>query len=100
SRFAHLCRKRPRCSILTPALVTLPSMSLTRDLPIRSVGSPPTSAVHPPASQHGVFISFASLYLGCASSARPLPRGFTGHVAHPIASAKAGCSSHSLHSAM
>src|SRR5205807_832723 len=32
------------------------SMSLTRDLPIRSVGVPPTNAVHPPASQHGVFI--------------------------------------------
>jgi hypothetical protein len=26
------------------------------------------------------------LYLGCARSARPLPRGFTGHVAHPIRS--------------
>jgi hypothetical protein len=25
-----------------------------------------------------------SLYLDCARSARPLPRGFTGHVAHPI----------------
>src|SRR5438552_3222194 len=35
------------------------SMSLTRDLPIRSVGFPPTNAVHPPASQHGVFIPFA-----------------------------------------
>src|SRR5437879_1588427 len=34
-------------------------MSLTRDLPIRSVGFPPTNAVHPPASQHGVFIPFA-----------------------------------------
>src|SRR6266700_7819629 len=35
------------------------SMSLTRDLPIRSVGFPPTNAVHPPASQHGVFIPVA-----------------------------------------
>src|SRR5262249_33726060 len=63
-----------------------PDMSLTRDLPIRSVGFPPTNAVHPPASQHGAFILFAPLYLGCARSARPLPRGFTGHVAHPIRS--------------
>jgi len=31
-------------------------------------------------------IPFAPLYLGCARSARPLPRGFTGHVAHPIRS--------------
>jgi hypothetical protein len=36
-----------------------PAMSLTRDLPIRSVEFPPTNAVHPPASQHGVFIPFA-----------------------------------------
>jgi hypothetical protein len=28
----------------------------------------------------------APLYLGCARSARPLPRGLTGHVAHPIRS--------------
>src|SRR5438034_1209414 len=28
----------------------------------------------------------APLYLGCAHSARPLPRGFTGHVARPIRS--------------
>ena len=28
----------------------------------------------------------APLYLDCARSARPLPRGFTGHVAHPIRS--------------
>ena len=28
----------------------------------------------------------APLYLGCARSARPLPCGFTGHVAHPIRS--------------
>jgi hypothetical protein len=44
------------------ALVVIPpqpAMSLTRDLPIRSVGFPPTKAVHPPASQHGVFIPFA-----------------------------------------
>jgi hypothetical protein len=27
-----------------------------------------------------------SLYLDYARSARPLPRGFTGHVAHPIRS--------------
>jgi hypothetical protein len=32
---------------------------LTRDLPMRSVGFPPTNAVHPPASQLGVFIPFA-----------------------------------------
>ena len=38
-------------------------MSLTRDLPIRSVGFPPTNAVHAPASQHGVFIPFAPLKL-------------------------------------
>ena len=31
-------------------------------------------------------ISFAPLYLGCARSARPLPRGVAGHVAHPIRS--------------
>ena len=31
-------------------------------------------------------IPFAPLYPGCARSARPLPRGFTGHVAHPIRS--------------
>jgi hypothetical protein len=36
---------------------------LTRDLPIRSVGFPPTNAVHPRASQLGVFISLAPLYL-------------------------------------
>src|SRR5437899_8281111 len=40
-------------------LIATCSMSLTRDLPIRSVGFPPTNAVHPPASQHGVFIPFA-----------------------------------------
>src|SRR5437867_373153 len=34
-------------------------MSLTRDLPIGSVGFTPINAVHPPASQHGVFIPFA-----------------------------------------
>ena len=28
-------------------------------------------------------IPVAPLYLGCSRSARPLPRGFTGHVAHP-----------------
>ena len=28
SRFAHLCRKRPRCSILAASLAALPSMSL------------------------------------------------------------------------
>ena len=28
-------------------------------------------------------IPSAPLYLGCSRSARPLPRGFTGHVAHP-----------------
>ena len=33
----------------------------------------------------------APLYLGCARSARPLPRGFTGHVAHPIRSIVLGC---------
>jgi hypothetical protein len=81
SRFAHLCRSRPRgsvhsllpsslyvdhshCLVLAPAtLAALPAMSLTRDLPIRSVGFPPTNAVHPPASQHGVFIPFAPLKL-------------------------------------
>jgi hypothetical protein len=47
---------------LAPTLVTLPSMSL---------------------------IPFAPLYLGCARSARPLPRGFTGHVTHPIRSIQA-----------
>jgi len=26
------------------------------------------------------------LYLGCSRSARPLPRGFAGHVAHPVRS--------------
>ena len=26
------------------------------------------------------------LYLDCSRRARPLPRGFTGHVAHPIRS--------------
>ena len=46
----------PKSSI--PSIATC-SMSLTRDLPIRSVGFPPTNAVHPPASQHGVFIPFA-----------------------------------------
>ena len=51
--------------LLIPTLVTLPSMSLTRDLPIRSVGFPPTNAVHPPTSHHGVFISFAPLKLVC-----------------------------------
>ena len=34
----------------------------------------------------GSLIPFAPLYLGCALSTRPLPRGFTGHVAHPIRS--------------
>jgi hypothetical protein len=29
-------------------------------------------------------VPHAPLYLGCARSARPLPRGFTGHVGHPI----------------
>ncbi|PYL63372.1 MAG: hypothetical protein DMF25_10655, partial [Verrucomicrobia bacterium] len=28
-------------------------------------------------------IPFAPLYLGCSRRARPLPRGLTGHVAHP-----------------
>jgi hypothetical protein len=31
-------------------------------------------------------IPFTPLYLGCARSARPLPRGFIGRVAHPIRS--------------
>jgi hypothetical protein len=30
--------------------------------------------------------STANLYLGCSRSARPLPRGLTGHVTHPIRS--------------
>jgi hypothetical protein len=38
-------------------------MSLTRDLPIRSVGFPPTNAVHPPAPQHGVFIPIRSIQI-------------------------------------
>ena len=49
----------PRLRSHASALVTLPSMSL---------------------------IPLTPLYLGCARSARPLPRGFTGHVAHPIRS--------------
>jgi len=31
-------------------------------------------------------IPFAPLYLGSSRCARPLPRGITGHVAHPIRS--------------
>ena len=31
-------------------------------------------------------IPFAPLYLGSSRRARPLPHGFTGHVAHPIRS--------------
>src|SRR6266568_8641810 len=30
--------------------------------------------------------AFQLLYLGCSRSARPLPRGCTGHVAHPVRS--------------
>ena len=50
--FAQLCSKRPRCDIVAPTLVTLPSMK-------HNCGS------------H--LIPFAQLYLGCARSARPLP---------------------------
>jgi hypothetical protein len=31
-------------------------------------------------------VGVSALYLGCSRSARPLPRGCTGHVAHPIRS--------------
>jgi hypothetical protein len=59
----HTCTAREKkcgeTGLLTPTLVILPSMSLTRELPICSVGFPPTNAVPPPASQHGVFIRFA-----------------------------------------
>ena len=47
---------------LGATLAPLPSMSLTRDLPIGSVGFPPTNAVHPPASQHGVFLPVAPFF--------------------------------------
>jgi len=43
----------PACSLLPSSLCQSgsdPSMSLTRNLPIRSVGFLPTNAVHPPAS--------------------------------------------------
>jgi len=65
-----------------------------------------TNAVYLPASPHGVLtrslprsltlaprvlhyvarVPAAPLYLGCSRRARPLPRGLTGHVAHPIRS--------------
>src|SRR5216117_2559074 len=52
--------KLARCPhSLAPTLVALPSMSL---------------------------IPSAPLYLGSSRCARPLPRGFAGHVAHPIRS--------------
>jgi len=46
-------------------------MSLTRDLPIRSVRFPPTNAVHSPASQHGVFIPFAPFFAADFRRCRP-----------------------------
>jgi hypothetical protein len=36
-------------------------------------------------SRQGHFFGFA-LYLDCSRDARPLPRGLTGHVAHPLRS--------------
>jgi len=54
----------------------------TRSLPIlthcfprsyRQSASDPSMSLNP----------FAPLHLGCSRSARPLPRGVTGHVAHP-----------------
>ena len=40
----------------------------------------------------------APLYLGCSRRARPLPRGLTGHVAHPIRSIRRQRTTSSLHS--
>jgi hypothetical protein len=50
--------------------------------------SPPPAALdrYPRGIPAMSLIAFAPLYLGCARSTRPLPRGFTGHVAHPIRS--------------
>ena len=36
-----------------------------------------------PRAMSLTLIPSAPLYLGCSRSVRPLPRGFTGHVAHP-----------------
>ena len=46
-RFAHLCRSRPRGSILAPTLVTLPSMSLVPFAPFPICGNTK------PATRHG-----------------------------------------------
>ena len=63
---------------------------MTRDLPIRSVGFPPTNAVHPPASQHGVFIPFAPFGDVIANDAGAIVRcastvGDRGHKENAIA---------------
>ena len=64
-----------------------PDMSLTRDLPIRSVGFPPTNAVHPPACQHGVFIPFAPIETRSAPAfSRCYPRSFTFYLGKPVSS--------------
>src|SRR5437870_5630570 len=60
ARFPAARLKLARCPhSLTASLAALPSMSL---------------------------IPFAPLYLGSSRRARPLPRGLTGHVAHPFRS--------------
>jgi len=98
--------------VLAPA--TLAAFPSTRAIPDRDVfyvvdlrspdrlGRIPTNAVHPPASQHGVFFPFAPLKLvrctrfdSCAPAhlklapsqcARCFPRSFTFYVAFPISS--------------
>ena len=64
SRFAHLCRSRPRGSILAPTLVTLPSMSLIPFAPFPNSLSTATLAGFPAMTLH----SSSALFGRCTLS--------------------------------
>jgi hypothetical protein len=58
-------------------------MSLIPSAPLKLARFPHSLAASLAALPSMSLIPFAPLYLGCSRSARPLPRGFTGHVARP-----------------
>src|SRR3984893_8099463 len=59
--------------------------------PFRPLGFAHLCRSRPRGSVHTLLPSslYLPLYLGCPRRARPPPRGFTGHVAHPIRSIQA-----------
>src|SRR6266550_2613142 len=58
-------------------------MSLTPVAPLKLIRCPRSLAASLAVLPSMSLIPSAPLYLGSSRCARPLPRGFTGHVAHP-----------------